>query len=196
MQTIKPVGNLFLGFDIARRKDLSAIGVFEQIGRIKILRGYFILVKMKFWVQREVLFSLLHHPKLYRACIDETGIGMQLAEEAVDEFGEYKVEAINFAAGTIRSEMAFYVKNEMEDRSVLIEDLDELKDDIHSIKKITTAANKIRLEADTSDTQVSGHADRFWMIGLALHASTDAVVGPPIITSGGRRQMKSILDRY
>ena len=192
----KVEGNLYLGYDVARRKDLAVIKVIEQIGKLHFLRGYFVLVDMKFWVQSGVLWSLLRHPKMYRACIDETGMGIQIAEEAVDEFGEYKIEAINFAAGTIRSEMAFFTKSCFEDRSILIEDLDEIKDDIHSIKKITTAANKIRLEADTSETKVTGHADRFWALALALHAASDGNTGPLIIRSGKHRQTESIFRGY
>jgi phage FluMu gp28-like protein len=189
--SLKVEGNLFLGYDVARRKDLTCIKVIEQIGKINFLRGYFVLDKMKFWVQREILFALLKHPRIYRACIDETGIGMQIAEEAVDEFGGYKVEAINFATGTVRSEMAFYTKSCFEDRSILIENLDEIKDDIHSMKKITTSANKIRLEADTSETKVTGHADRFWALALALHAASDGNTGPLIIKSKKRKEIIS-----
>lgn len=195
VQSLNPTGYLFLGYDVGRRKDLTVVKVIEKVGFINILRGYFVLEKMKFWVQRKVVFALLSHPKMYRGCIDETGMGIQIAEEAVDEFGEFKVEAINFAAGTIRNEMAFYTKSCFEDRSVLIPDMDEIKDDIHSIKKITTAANKIRLDADT-DTKVTGHADRFWALSLALHAASDANAGPIIVSSRKKRESTKMLEGY
>jgi phage FluMu gp28-like protein len=187
-------GNLFLGFDIARRKDLSCIWVCEKIHNISITRAYIVLENCRFWVQEEILYSILSLPELYRACIDETGIGIQLAERAQEEFGTAKVEAVNFASGNIRTEMAFNTKREFEDRTALIPDLTEIKDDIHSIKKVTTSANNIRLLADSTE-DVSGHADRFWGLSLCLHAG-QTNLGPIIIASRGRRKASKLIDKY
>lgn len=200
IKSLKPAGNLFVGFDVARRKDLIAMGIIEKIYHNNILRHLIIMENMPFWVQRGILFAMLSHPKMYRACIDETGIGMNIAEDAIDEFGEAKVEAINFASGNIRTEMAFGMKSEFEDRSILIPRMVELRDDLHSVKKYTTAANKIRLEAQNDDDNkkntLLGHADRFWMLGLALHASNGVILAPVKIKSGGKRKSSQILKGY
>jgi hypothetical protein len=52
------------------------------------------------------------------------------------------------------------------------------------------------LEADTSETKVTGHADRFWALALALHAASDGNTGPLIIRSGKHRQTESIFRGY
>jgi len=186
IKSIKVNGNLFLGLDIGRRKDLTVIWLIEKLFNINVTRGVIVLEKMKFWVQEAILWKFLMHPQLYRACIDETGIGMQLAERAQDRFGEAKVEAINFASGNIRTEMAFNTKREFQDRSIIIPASEEIREDIHSIKKTVTSANKIRLEAENNDEIVHGHADRFWALSLALHAA-QANVGPIVVSSRGRR---------
>lgn len=188
-------GSLYLGVDIGRRKDLTVMVVLEKLYNINISRGYFVLDNMKFWVQQEFLSAILSHPRLVRACIDETGLGMQLAENAQDSFGEARVEKINFAAGSIRSEMAFDFKREFEDRSILIPALNEVKDDFHSIKKIVTSANNVRLEADKSDSEVSGHADRFWAWALANHAAK-SYAGPVVVSSRQRRKSQKLLEGY
>jgi len=193
----QPAGNLFLGYDIGRRKDLSVIWIWENIYGINICRCLIVLEKMKFWVQDEVLSTCLSHPKLSRACIDETGMGLKIAEDMQDKFGEFKVEAINFAAGSVRSEMAFDLKTAFEDKTVKIPDFQEVRDDIHSMKKFTTSGNKIRIEQETTDKagKVIGHADRFWGAALGLHAGKDCA-GPIIITSGQARRVNELLKGY
>src|SRR5690606_28785292 len=111
-----PDGMLYLGFDIARKKDLSEITLTERIQKIKITRMIIILEKMKFWVQERLLWILLNHRKMHRGCIDETGIGAMLAERAQDKFGELKVEGVTFTPKS-KSEMAFITKRNFEDRT-------------------------------------------------------------------------------
>lgn len=194
LKSLNPAGRLFLGLDIGRRKDLTVIWVVEKLLNIKITRSVIVLEQMNFWVQEAILYSFLSHPAMYRACIDETGMGIQLAERAKEKFGEAKVEPVNFSAGGVRNEMAFHTKSEFEDRAILIPHDDEIREDIHSMKKVTTSTNAVRLVAD-NDGEVVGHADRFWGLSLALHAcKTD--FGSVNVSSGGRRQSKSMLDKY
>ncbi|MCU7494755.1 MAG: hypothetical protein HF314_12060 [Ignavibacteria bacterium] len=192
-QTIN--GSLYLGVDVGRRKDLTVMVILEKLYNINISRGYFVMENMKFWVQQKFLHAILSHPRLVRACIDETGLGMQLAETAQDSFGESRVEKINFASGSIRSDMAFGLRRELEARTLLIPALDEVKDDFHSIKKIVTSANNVRLEADKSDSEVSGHADRFWGWALANHAAK-SYTGETFVATRGRRKIHKLLEGY
>jgi len=184
--------DLFVGVDIGRRKDLTVIWVDEKIASVKFTRAIIILERTPFRIQKQVLFNILSHPKVRRACIDASGLGMQLAEECQDQFGKYKVEAITFT-GKTKEELAYNLRTDFENKNKRIPVDSDLKEDLHSIRKVTTASNNIRF--DVAQSEVSGHADRFWAGALSSYASkTDA--GPLIISSGGRRYSHTILTGY
>jgi len=86
--------DLFLGVDIGRRRDLTVIWAWERVGNILLARLVKPMEKAPFRVQREELFSIMANKKVRRCCIDETGIGMQLAEETEERFGSHRVERI------------------------------------------------------------------------------------------------------
>jgi len=194
LKNLPVTGSLYIGYDIGRKKDLSVIWVVEKLVSIKVTRLIIILEKTRFWVQEEILYRLLSLRKTDRVCIDSTGLGMQLAERAVEKFGNAKTEAINFASGSIRTEMAFNAKKCFEERSVFIPPCSDVREDIHSMKRILTTAGNVRLQAE-KETDVSGHADRFWGMALALHASqTDFM--PIVVTSHRRRESGTLLSGY
>ena len=55
------------------------------------------------------------------------------------------------------------------------------------MKKIVTAANNVRYDADRNE---NGHADRFWAAGLGLHAGQMLFTGPPEYMTAQRRRMR------
>lgn len=187
-------GNLYIGYDIGRKKDLSVIWVIEKLASVKVTRMIIILEKTRFWVQEEILYKLLSLNKTALAAIDSTGLGMQLAERAIERFGSAKVEAVNFASGNIRTEMAFFTKKCFEERSVLIPPSSDVREDLHSMKRVITTAGNVRLEAE-KETDVTGHADRFWALALALHAAQNEF-SPLVVSSRRRREAGNILSNY
>jgi len=189
LQDIK--GDLFVGMDIGRRKHLSVIWVVERLGHVLYTRLVKPIEKAKFQTQRELLWEILKHPKIYRCCIDDTGLGMQLAEETQDKFGSQRVEAVTFT-NKVKEELAYGLRNRIEDRGVYIPRDPIIREDLHSIRKQVTAAGNIRLDTANDKT---GHADNFWACALACHAAkTD--VGPIIVKSGKRRSMTDKLFGY
>ena len=92
---------------------------------------------------------------------------MQLAEQAVRDFGQYRVEAVMFTNKS-KEEMAYNLRTNFEDKQVVIPAEHDIREDLHSICKTTTKAGNIRFDAETSE--VNGHADRFWALALALIA--------------------------
>jgi len=92
--------NLFIGVDIGRKKDLTVIWIAEEIEKFLFTRKIIELERTPFKQQREILFAYLSLPNFRRACIDATGLGMQLAEDAQDRFGKYRVEPITFTGKT------------------------------------------------------------------------------------------------
>ena len=120
---------------------------------------------MKFRDQRQLLYTFLDLPNLYRACIDATGIGAQLAEDAKLDYG-YKVEPVMFT-GSSKEDMAVHIRGLFEDRLITIPKDDKIRDDLHSVKKVVTSGGNVRYVAPETD---DGHADRFWALALAAHA--------------------------
>lgn len=99
-------GELFVGVDIGRKKDLTVIWVLERCGPVLVTRLVKVMERAAFHVQREVLFAILGHRAMRRACIDATGLGMQLAEESQRAFGQYRVEAVTFT-GSVKESLAY-----------------------------------------------------------------------------------------
>ncbi|MBE3574552.1 MAG: hypothetical protein IMW99_03720 [Firmicutes bacterium] len=156
----------YLGVDVGRKHDLTVLWAVAVNGAIMTTRLVHVLERAPFREQREVLFSILPHVR--RACIDATGIGAQLAEECQEAFGTYRVEAVTFT-GTVKESLAIALRRRFEDRLIRIPAQREIRDDLHSVRKVTTAAGNIRFDAERTD---DGHADRFWALALAVHAAS------------------------
>ena len=69
-------GDLYVGVDIGRKKDLTVIWVLERCGPVLVTRLVKIMERTPFHMQRQALFVLLGHRAMRRACIDATGLGM------------------------------------------------------------------------------------------------------------------------
>lgn len=160
-------GDLYVGIDIGRRKDLTVVWCLERFENSKYTRKVKVLEKTPFHIQYEIISDILKHPKLRRCCIDSTGIGMQLAETAQRDFGKYRVEAVMFTNKS-KEEMAYNLRINFENKSVFIPPEHDIREDLHSIRRIPTKAGNIRFDSDSSE--VNGHADRFWGLALALIA--------------------------
>jgi len=193
-------GGLYLGMDIGRRKDLSVIWTFEKLGPANYTREIKVLDKAPFRVQREELFARLRRPNVRRACIDATGLGMQLAEETQEEFGKYRVEAVNFT-NPVKSELAYGIKTLFEDKNIMIPTRREIREDLHSIRKLTTSAGNVRLDTESGKKNATlgvderSHGDYFWACALAAHAS-DNYKGPVTVKSSSRSKTSDLLRGY
>lgn len=185
-------GELYVGVDIGRKKDLTVIWVLEKLGTQLITRQWHEMERAPFRHQREKLFAVLANKAIRRCCIDATGIGLQLSEEAQEHYGRYTVEQVMFT-GKSKEEMAYQVKRAVEDSSVLIPNDHKIREDFHSIRKITTAANNIRF--DVTESGVTGHADRFWAFALAVHAASGGT-GEVIVVSRNLRKESIEHENY
>src|SRR5690606_6128089 len=103
-----------------------------------------------------------------RICIDATGMGIGWADDAQDQFGEHRVEAVNFSA-QVKEALAYPLKGAMEDRTLRIPDDVTIRADLRKVQKVTTAAGNVRFVAESTP---DGHADRFWALALAQHAAS------------------------
>ncbi len=166
-------GELYLGVDIGRSHDLTVIWILERVGDVLWTRGVRELRNASFSSQRETLFSLIESPAVKRCCMDSTGIGAQLSEEARERFGT-RVEPVQFTLQS-KEDLAVTARRAFEDRTVRIPQDATIRRDIHSVRRYTTSAGNARFDA----SRTTEHADRFWALALALHAAKSPALTQP-----------------
>lgn len=165
----EPTGSLFVGVDIGRKRDLTVIWVLEQVGDVVWTRRVIALDKAPFSTQREVLWPWLQ--RAHRAAIDETGLGMQMAEEARKKFGT-KVEPVTFTLQR-KEALSVELRRRFEDRTLRIPVDRVIREDLHRIKRLPSTTGHFRFDAERND---QGHADRYWALALAVGAGSMGVV--------------------
>ncbi len=163
---LNPAGTYYLGMDIGRKKDLTVLYLVEAVGSSRFTRRIIELGNTTFANQAVELDRLSALPQVKRVCIDATGIGCQLVEEARARHGR-KVEGVTFTLAS-KEDMAVTLLRCMEDARLKLPNMPKLISDLRSIRKTTTSAGNVRYEGERDE---NGHADRFWALALALHAA-------------------------
>ena len=97
VKTMSEPGDLYAGYDVGRKRDLSVLIVLERIKKEFRWRGAVELREAPFDEQFELLTGVLDVRSLRRLGIDQSGLGMQLAEELVEKHGS-RVEPITMTA--------------------------------------------------------------------------------------------------
>jgi len=158
-------GELYLGIDIGRRHDLTVLWLLQHVGDVRWTRAMIELHRVPFREQFDLASSILSNLPMRRACVDASGLGMQMAEDLNRRFGSM-VEQVTFT-NKVKAEMAEGVLPVFQDRLVRIPVGVEIREDLHSVRKTVTAAGNVRYEGERT---ADGHADRFWALALACHA--------------------------
>jgi phage FluMu gp28-like protein len=174
-------GRLFCGVDIGRKKDLTVLWVVEQLGDVFYTRHVETMEKMRKSAQEAILWPWFEICD--RICIDATGLGIGWSDDAQDQFGEYRVEAVTFT-GPVKEALAYPLRGAMEDRTVRVPDDPLIRADLRKVQKVVTPAGNIRFVAESTP---DGHADRFWALALALHAGSDPAAPIEYQSSGQPR---------
>jgi len=168
----KAIGELILGIDIGRKKDLTVIYLLEKCLGVYWTRAIVRMRAIPFAVQRKRIDWFFENLKIRRACIDSTGIGMQLAEETQTKWGIWRVEPVTFTLA-VKEDLAVRTRRTYEEGTIRIPDDRELRGAVHAVRRIPTAANNFRFDADRTE---AGHADEFWAQSLALLAGDNGGV--------------------
>lgn len=159
-------GPCFVGRDIGRRNDLHVITVLELVGdvlwereRIEQKRATFATMDMAF-------DEVMARYTVARACIDQTGMGEKVVEDAQRRYGGV-VEGVLFTSAS-KLIMANAGKERFEDRKVRIPAGDvRYRADLHKLRKIAGPTGTPRFVAERDDD----HADRTWALFLAFNAA-------------------------
>jgi phage FluMu gp28-like protein len=167
-----PMGELFLGVDIGRKKDLTVIYLLEKVLGVYWTRAIVRLRATPFRIQRAKIEWFMENLPIRRLCQDCTGIGMQMAEELQEKYGTYRVEAVTFTL-PVKEDLAVRSLRTYQEESIRNPDDDKLRAAVHAVRKIPTAAGNFRFDADRTE---AGHADEFWAQSLALLAGDNGGV--------------------
>lgn len=180
---------LYAGIDIGRKKDLTVLWILEELGDVLYTRKVISLKNMRKSEQEKEL-----HPwiaLLRRSCWDYTGLGIGWGDDAEDKFGPQRIELVGFT-NRVKEELAWPVKNKMEDQRIRIPFDPEIRADLRSVTKATTAAGNVRFTAESTE---DGHADRFWALALAIHAASNPIADTTIM-SASPRETVSMFEGY
>jgi phage FluMu gp28-like protein len=169
-------GRLYAGVDIGRKKDLTVLWVVEVLGDVAYTRHVEVMERMRKSDQEKILWPWFEICD--RVCIDATGLGIGWVDDAQDRFGERRIEGVTFT-GQVKEALAYPLRGAMEDRKVRIPEDAKIRADLRKVQKVTTPSGNIRFVAESTP---DGHADRFWGLALALHA-TDTAAGPVHVAS-------------
>ena len=156
----------FVGRDIGRREDLHVIYVWEQIGDVLWERERVEQKRATFAEMDEAFDEIMRKYRVARACIDQTGMGEKVVEDAIRRYGS-RIEGVLFT-GPSKLIMATRGKERFEDRTVRIKQGDQkLRADLHKLRKVASATGAPRFVAERDDD----HADRTWAAFLGINAA-------------------------
>ena len=176
-------GPVWLGIDVARRRDLWVAVAVEKTGDALWLREIVARRGIAFSEQRRIVAELVARYRPLRIAVDQTGMGEAIVEQLQDDHGRLRVEGV-IMTGPRRLDAATALREAMEDRRLHIPDDEALRRDLHAVRAEAGPSGAPRLVAGRTGTD--GHADRFWALALAcLVASRNT--GPFEAWTGGGR---------
>jgi len=156
-----PEGRIVAGFDVGRTRDRSELAVFEEIEdrfTARMLRSF---EGTPFAEQEAELRRLLGTLPVARLYIDQSGIGMNLAENLSRDFPQVVGQTFTNEA---KERWATNFKILLQRRDVTLPRNRELVGQIHSIKRRVLPSGKVSFDAERN---ARGHADKFWAVALA-----------------------------
>ncbi len=176
--------DLFVGFDVGRKVDLSVITVLEKIGSTFLARGILRIQDMRLPDQELRLGEICRLPKFRAAAIDMTGLGLGLYEYARKSFGS-RIRGLNVASvvpvtraseqvgrkretARVTETMAVELLRCYEDRRMKHSRDGRLRDDLRKPEKVTSPGGRVSISATRDE---AGHADHFWSLALAVEAA-------------------------
>ena len=171
------VSPLFIGMDIGRQKDLSVIVTAAKLGDVLSIVSVDTLRKMPFADQLDILLAKGRERRVQRVCIDSTGIGAMLAEEAARKGGG-TFGGVQFNVQT-KGEMYALMRRKFEERSVRIPVDRELREDLHAVQRIVSTGGNVTYSAPRN---ADGHSDRAAALALCCRAAEAAPHISPFAT--------------
>ncbi len=162
-------GVCYAGMDIGLRRDFTVIWVCEKMGDVLWTREVIEMRRRPFAEQPDALVGVFERYKVSRACLDQTGMGEGLVEQAQNTLGQHRMEGV-FTSHS-KQEMAVAGKQAFQDGLVRLPISRVIRDAHHAVRLATTSAGNPRF--DVARSAHIGNADHFWAHMLAIHAASE-----------------------
>ena len=146
--------------------------------------------RASFSAQEQEVDRIWKQYKPQRLCMDQTGMGEKFVEDLQKKYST-SVEGVLFSA-PVKLDLANSARRKFEDKLIRVPIDKSVRDDIHSVKKITTSAGNIRFDVERTE---NSHADRFWALALAVHAA-DNPSGPIEFETAGTKRAFTKMGGY
>ncbi|MDR1073797.1 MAG: hypothetical protein LBL45_09010, partial [Treponema sp.] len=116
----KEHGRLFIGYDVARRRDAAVIFVIGEMpdGKKKSI-AEIVMINKDFECQRDQFRKIMSVGAVARACIDQTQIGEMITEWLQKEYTATRIEGVMFNIQS-KEELAMGVKIGLENKEFLL----------------------------------------------------------------------------
>jgi len=160
-------GSVYLGNDIARRKDNWVVEALERVGDVLWQREESVLKNAKFAEHDAEIDRLWKFYNPLRLAMDQTGMGEKPVEDMKTAHGELRVEGVIMSSDR-RLAVATSGKQAFENGKIRIMKDPALRSDLKKIKKTSGPTGSPRL---VTGRDASGHSDRAWALFLAIAAA-------------------------
>lgn len=168
-----------LGIDFGRKKNLTVAWGAEAVADLQVTKEVLALRNMPTPQQVEILRPRIR--KARRVCLDYTGPGVGLGDYLAQEFGEWnpaehkfgKVELCTFS-NPLKNEVFSKLRMKFEVRGWRIPISRIIREDLHSVHRVTTAAGNVAYRAPMTD---DGHADHATALALCTRAAAEGPNG-------------------
>jgi phage FluMu gp28-like protein len=184
-------GRLFLGFDVARFRDASVIFLLGLLPNGKKISVADIeMVNTPFRVQRENMQKILRKLPVVRGTMDRSGLGLQLSEELQEEFGETRLEGMDFIPVN-KELLAVEAKKGLENKDFLLQNDKKFQRQLHSIKRLPGGGGVFRYDSQRDE---DGHADSFWAWTLANNAVIEGAAKSNFYDEWARNKNQNVVQ--
>jgi phage FluMu gp28-like protein len=161
----------YVGGDFARISDLTAFAPMLQFRNLKRQVPFIVELRgMPFQQQRQVLWYLIDNlPRFVGGALDSRGLGMQMAEETAQKYGQTRILMIQATLPWYLENLPPY-KAAFEDKLIeLPMDADVLAD--HRVPRVIRGVPQIPELRQVDAQKKKRHGDTFIAGALAWHAS-------------------------
>jgi phage FluMu gp28-like protein len=164
-------GELFVGVDCGRSRDLTVVWVLQRkYHPVSGVAHYFtVAVKsirnLPFPEQHKLIQPIITNKYIQKGYIDQGAQGRALADSVVEETGKV-IQPFGFSRPN-KGEIAERIRAFCQSERLSLPDDPLVRNDIQSVARKVTEKGVLTYEGQTRDS----HADRFWALGLALHAA-------------------------
>jgi phage FluMu gp28-like protein len=160
-------GEIHAGLDVGRENDLTVLAVVVKLGRWAYVLPPITCKRTKFRAQRDMIRTAREAFGWDTLHVDATGLGMDMAEELVTQYGEDEVIPLQFT-NPAKEDLATRAMRWFRDDRVRFPRGSEGKQ-LHREtcavrRKVTESGNIVYEVPRTRD----GHGDRWWSLCLAL----------------------------